>query len=91
MPGSIQVKVNTRSWPYGTRKTVTVISSLALPSKQILLVCKDDSNEGWMLMLRLPHVAEKAARGDRGVITFKPGGMNGGYWDYEPRPEDLFA
>jgi hypothetical protein len=37
-----------------------------------------------MLVLRTPHDAERARVGDRGVITFKPGGPTGGYWDYAP-------
>jgi hypothetical protein len=46
----------------------------------IILTCgEEESEEKFILMLRTPHDAERASVGDRGVISFKPGGPTGGY------------
>jgi hypothetical protein len=83
-----------RTWPYGTKKNVTIIGFefLRNPGNIILTCGEEESEEKFILMLRTPHDAERASVGDRGVISFKPGGPTGGYWDYMPRnPEDLFS
>jgi hypothetical protein len=72
-----------RTWPYDTRKRVTVISiePVANSGNTHILACKEDlTSEGFILVRRgLPD----AKAGDLGVITFKQGGPAGGYWDYE--------
>jgi hypothetical protein len=65
------------------QKKVTVITAGRLSSTgRFMLACKDDeTGEGYVLLQRGPVVEAKA--GDLGVITFKPGGPTGGYWEYE--------
>src|SRR5688572_3217444 len=72
-----------RTWTYYTQKNVTVVSvePVANSGDTYLLACVEkETREGFVLLRRgVPD----AKAGDRGVITFKPGGPTGGYWDYE--------
>jgi hypothetical protein len=77
------VNLPRRTWPYGTQKRVAVVSIDAIRNSgdTYILACKEDlTDEGFVLVCR---GRPDAKFGDRGVITFKPGGPTGGYWAYE--------
>ncbi len=65
----------TRTWPYGTQKTVTVVHS-----EKNALVCREDATSEGFVLLGQGDVRE----GMPGTITFLEGGPTGGYWKFEP-------
>jgi hypothetical protein len=79
--------VEAKTWPYGTRKRVKVLSVMPVlnsgSTHVLMCLCEADS-EGFAL---IRSGAFEAKAGDRGIITFKHGGPTGGYWDYSPSGE----
>jgi len=76
-------KLPTRTWTYGTQKNVTVVSNEPISNSgdtYFLNCLEKETGEGFVLIRRGKSDAKP---GDRGVITFKPGGPTGGYWEYE--------
>lgn len=70
-------KLPPRTWPYGTIKAVEVLAVEA-PN---LLICVDGNKEGYVLIWS-DGEEQTAKVGDKGKITFMPGGPLGGYWRY---------
>lgn len=80
-----------RTWPYGTIKTVEVLSREVVRSKggkrlarpcEVLMVKEKRTSEGHILMGTGWNPS--AAPGDTGIITFMEGGPRGGYWQFTP-------
>lgn len=81
--------MQTRTWPYGTVKHVTVLKfsrchAFGKPCTVTAVIedkqCK--CGEGFMLVDG-PDEPERAP-GTRGTITFTEGGPTGGYWKFQP-------
>jgi hypothetical protein len=76
----------TRTYPYGTKKNVTVLNVTQGMSSVVTVVCKQDgTDQEFFLVMTKRDKGAEAKPGDRGVITFKAGGPKGGYWDYAAR------
>jgi hypothetical protein len=43
---------------------------------------EEDTKEGFITLFNLQE-KRRPNKGETGVLTFKPGGPTGGYWDYE--------
>ena len=71
----------TRTWPYGTRKRVKVLSIEFLKGMRIM-ACQevDGAQEGFILMEGPNAVA--TAEGEIGEIVFCQGGERGAHWRY---------
>ncbi len=78
------LNMRSKTWPYGTKKQVTVLNVTQTKNLVGMACTEDDSGEGFALLLNTTS-ARNAKPGDSGVITFKPGGPTGGYWDYADR------
>lgn len=80
--------MQTRTWPYGTRKPVEVIQVFR-DLKKTVLMCQDTAPapgvkpEGYVCMYA-GCVYPGVGIGDRGTLVFTEGGPTGGYWAYEP-------
>lgn len=75
-----------RTWPYGTRKNVTVLHWIGGPVACALVVQADDDPiaEVHCLLGEPRDFPPRVRAGERGTITFTRGGPTGGHWRYEP-------
>jgi len=73
-----------RTWPYGTRRTVRIITST--PELNLIIavdaMTPDSEQEGYILIGE-PDTAEI---GDVRTIEFREGGPTGGHWKLLERP-----
>ena len=72
-----------RTWTFDTQKRVTMVSVEPLENSgdTYALACLEKkTGEGFVLLRRGKPDAEL---GDRGVITFEPGGPMGGHWEFK--------
>ena len=75
------MKTIARTWPYGTRKTGTVVAIVNLNTLSVLVVRDgDDPKKAHVLMYGYGHF-DGLNEGDTVTIEFKEGGPTGGYWD----------
>jgi hypothetical protein len=78
---------NTRTWPYGTVKPVEVVEVITKPGASVAaIICAEAVEEGTpeaFILMVSPQAVGKTKEGDKGTITFRPGGPTLGYWDYE--------
>ena len=65
--------MQTRTWPYGTEKTVTVKGV-----DPRFVICIDQSNEGYVMMFVTHDI--NPVLNERVVVQFQRGGPAGGYW-----------
>ncbi len=72
--------VRLRTWPYGTRRKVTVVKVAATSSGQVVM-CSDDlmKGEGYIL---IQEPDQSVAAGQQRTIEFLRGGPTGGYWAF---------
>jgi len=79
-----------RTFPYGTRRRVRVIS-VDHSREATIIACQDDIElnsisgqvlEGYVCMYEPGTVSAKV--GDRAILVFSKGGPTGGFWDYKP-------
>jgi hypothetical protein len=69
-----------RTWPYGTRKQVQVLSVEFVRHARVLACAElDGEREGFVL---IADGGDSAVEGDVGVIEFCRGGPNGAFWQY---------
>lgn len=75
--------MTTRSWPYGTRKTVR-IKDIVRARTIAAVVCADEAepSSAYALLDRLDRLNVRT--GDRRTIVFTRGGPTGGHWAFEP-------
>ena len=71
----------TRTWPYGTRKNVTVINSGLARAGRVVLARETGTCEVFILVQGLE--VWSPATDCEGVIVFSEGGPTGGYWRFE--------
>jgi hypothetical protein len=81
------VGVKRRTWPYGTRKTVDVLS-ISHTAKTTVVGCVEPEGERGAFLLVRARGAIEATEGQRREIIFRPGGPTGGYWDFVIGPLD---
>jgi hypothetical protein len=78
--------LETRTWPYGTVKQVTVFAFNRCYHQgkrcTILAVTAEDDKEAYLMVNGPDEPTRK--KGDRGTITFTQGGPTGGYWKFTP-------
>lgn len=84
--------MKTRTWPYGTKYPVRVVSRDTSDNHVIVAVVFENpasgEKEGFICVLNKTHEAAFNAKpGDFGTITFREGGPYGGFWDYEKRQQ----
>jgi hypothetical protein len=80
-PKGQEKQMHKRTWPYGTRKRVQVLSVSTTRFGRVVACAElDGEREGFILMGGSPDVAKE---GDVGTIVFCQGGPTGGYWRYE--------
>lgn len=83
------VSGHTRTWPYGTKKHVEIIS-YDMPDdpmmKTLPIIVAKDHNSGEGFLLIGDKGADESKVGDLGTITFTQGGPLGGYWKFEKYP-----
>jgi hypothetical protein len=72
--------MNTRTWPYGTKRKAKVVDS-----NYVVLVLEDAENKEEAYVLVNPGTVY--APGTEGELTFTKGGPTGGHWEFEPRKE----
>lgn len=75
--------MKTRTWPYGTRKSVEVLGVESFRGSRVL-ICAEvaGDREGHVIVGEL---GDEARAGDMGEIVFCQGGPAGGYWRYKAR------
>lgn len=68
-----------RTWPYGTRKAVTV-GEAGMHKGAPFAICVEEcqGGEGFILL----GMKEAVQKGEKGYIEFKQGGPTGGYWEF---------
>jgi len=64
-----------RTWPYGTRKTVTVRQIVG-----VWVVCFERESTEHFALTGVDHAGVSA--GDERTIEFREGGPTGGHWDF---------
>lgn len=72
-----------RTWTFGTQKHVTVVSVEPVVNSgdtYVLACLEKETAEGFVILQR---GKPDANAGDRGVITFEPGGPMGGHWEFK--------
>jgi hypothetical protein len=73
--------MKTRTWPYGTRKEVTVIDVIPDPPEIMVACLEEATQEAFICIYRLGAV--RATKGQHGTLTFTQGGLTGGYWAFQ--------
>ena len=74
----------TRTWPYGTRKVIAIVS-FERTNDSCVIACRhrDDPKEGTILLVSARDIAALTIRpkpGQLRVMEFKEGGPFGGHW-----------
>jgi len=78
--------MQTRTWPYGTTKRVTVFAFNRCNHKGkrcTVLACTGDDDKEAYLLVNGPEEPPQT-KGTKGTITFTQGGPRGGYWKFQP-------
>lgn len=73
-----------REWAFGTVIRCEVID-VSTRGRYCLTICKSDEYPGEAFVLLAGAGENAAAVGDRGTLTFMPGGPHGGHFIYKPR------
>jgi hypothetical protein len=75
--------ITSRTWPYGTVKSVRVVHVEESPLWRMITCIEDATREGFVLVTD-PICTPSPLIDDHGTITFHRGGSTGGYWHYVP-------
>ncbi len=71
--------MQTRTWPYGTIKSVNVRGVKNFTDGMQVIVLEEPGTREAFVLHQLP---QEIASGDSGKITFTQGGPTGGYWEF---------
>lgn len=81
--------IRCKSWPYGAVKSaeIVIIERVRIHRgyEAVIAGCAEllaDGSRGEGFIIAGDTDLAELAVGDRGTITFRPGGPTGGYWDF---------
>lgn len=70
--------METKQFNFGDTRKATVLHTERIRGR-LVIICVDELNEGHVCF---GHPETKAKKGDKGVLTFSPGGSKGGFWKF---------